>query len=85
MKIWLISLIIFFFLDSKANNLENKMKVLNDFCDIINNLKSDNIKHKLFHVFITHNKILKIIFLDGIYDEIIKCSFSLLEYFAKNS
>ena len=54
----------FFFLDSKAKNLENKLNALNDISDIINNLKIDNIKHKLFHEFITQNKILKIIFLD---------------------
>ena len=81
-----ISLIILFnFLASKIKNLENKMIALNDISDIINNLKRDNIRHKLFREFITQNKILKIIFLDGIHNEIIKSSSSLFVYFVKNN
>ena len=69
----------------KSQNLENKMNALNDISDIINNLKRDNMKHKLFRDFITQNKILEIIFLEGIHDEIIKRSSNLFVYFAKNN
>ena len=69
----------------KSQSLENKMNALNDISDIINNLKRDNTKHKLFRDFISKNKILEIIFLEGIHDEIIKRSSNLFVYFAKNN
>ena len=69
----------------KSQNLENKMNALNDISDIINNLRNDTTRHKLFREFITQNKILEIIFLEGIHDEIIKRCSNLFVYFAQNN
>ena len=69
----------------KSQNLENKMNALNDISDIINNLKNDKTQHKLFHEFINKNKILDMIFSEGIHDEIIKRSSSIFVYFTENN
>ena len=69
----------------KSQNLENKMNALNDISDIINGFKNDTTQQKIFRDFIIQNKILEIIFAEGIHDEIIKRSIPLFVYFAQNN
>ena len=69
----------------KSQNLENKMNALNDISDIIISIKNEKTQHKIFSDFIIQNKILEIIFAEGIHDEIIKRSINLYVDFAENN
>ena len=69
----------------KSQNLENKMNALNDISDIIISIKNDKTQNKIFSDFILQNKILEIIFAEGIHDQIIKRSINLYVYFAENN
>jgi len=69
----------------KSKNLETRMNSLNELTDMINSFDDESQKkHKSFREFITKNNVLEIIFEEGIHDEIIKRSFGLFVYFAKN-
>ena len=69
----------------KSQNLENKMNALNDIGDIINNVKNDKIQLKIFYEFINNNKILEMIFAEGVHDEIIKRSSNLYAFYTQNN
>ena len=69
----------------KSQNLENKMNALNDISDIIISIKNEKTQHKIFSDFIIQNKILEMIFAEGIHDEIIKRSINLYVDFAENN
>ena len=69
----------------KCNNLETKMNALNDINDLINKFKDNEKRHKSFRDFIKQNNILEIIFAEGIHDEIVKRSYNIFVYFAKNN